>query len=124
MLKNILIYIFFWGIITNISSCDGSQTDQEIIPATFPGGKLKLEEYLKDNMLWRQSQLTTVGKVFVSFKIDIEGSVSDVKIIRGLCETCDNEAIRLVEEMPNWNPAKKNGINIPSKKIIMIKFEL
>ena len=70
-------------------------------------------------MNWRQSQLTVAGKVFVSFQVDEKGKISDAKVIRGLCDTCDKETLRLVQEMPNWTPARKAGKNITSESTLL-----
>ena len=123
-MRVLLFNLLFWSLITGSVSCKNTQSDQEIIPASFPGGNLELVKYMKENMQWQQGQLTVAGKVFVSFIIDAKGIISDVRVIRELCETCDKEAIRLIKEMPQWNPATKNGKKIASEKTIPIQFDL
>jgi hypothetical protein len=114
------------------TSC-GRQSDTEetetiidpVVPQPkFPGGIEGLNKYLKENYKWRQGQLTVAGTVFVQFLVLEDGSVSEAKIVRGLCETCDKEAIRLINEMPNWDPAIENGKPKAEKMILPIKFDL
>lgn len=49
------------------------------------------------------------GRVFVSFVVNTDGSIQDVKLIKGVGFGCDEEAIRVIKSMPRWNPAKQNG---------------
>ncbi len=49
-----------------------------------------------------------VGKVYVKFKVEIDGSVKQVAVVKGManCEACNKEALRLISSMPNWIPGK------------------
>lgn len=73
----------------------------DISEASFPSGKDGLDNYLRENFSWKQGQLSIEGKVYVKFIVGKEGEISGVSVIRGLCESCDKEAIRLVEECLN-----------------------
>jgi periplasmic protein TonB len=97
--------------------------DPMIYPA-FPGGQSGLTEYIAKNFNWTQGQLTVEGKVFVEFIVDIDGKIKDVKVIRGLCESCDKEAVRLVKNMPSWTPGTQNGAIVRTRMVIPIKFGL
>ncbi len=81
----------------------------------FPGGEPALAKYLRDSMNYPKEALDSGinGTVFVQFVIAADGSISDVKVMKGIGWGCDEEAIRLVEGMPDWSPAIINGI--PSK---------
>jgi len=92
--------------------------------ARFPGGEKALERYLIMNMQWQNEHLTYEGSVFVTFEVNEGGAVYNTKIIKGLCKSCDYEAIRLVSTMPNWLPAMKNGQPIKSKVAISVRFSL
>src|SRR5689334_351797 len=96
-----------------------------IIPQPkFPGDVEGLKKYLKDNYKWTQTQSTIEGTVYVQFLVGEDGSVSETKIIRGLCDTCDKEAIRLVENMPKWEPASEGGRQKATRMVVPIKFGL
>jgi len=118
MFFNTLISVMLF---TGIASCQNQSADSV---ASFPGGKEQLTIYLKENMEWQQSQLTVEGKVYVSFLVKESGDIADVAITKGLCETCDKEAIRLVKNMPKWIPAKKEGKRIESRVTVPIDFKL
>jgi TonB family protein len=74
----------------------------------FRGGQEGLYRYLAVNVHYpneaRERHLA--GKVFVSFKIDTSGAVSDVKLMKGIGGGCDEEAVRVIAQMPNWIPGK------------------
>jgi periplasmic protein TonB len=82
------------------------------------GGQDSLIKYIDNNFNWAQGQSTVNGKVFVEFVVYVDGKISDVKIVRGLCDSCDKEALRLVKSMPTWIPGVQNGRKVP------ITFEL
>ncbi len=58
------------------------------------------------------------GRVFVNFVVEPNGSVSNVKILRGIGGGCDEEAIRVVEAMPKWTPGRQRG------KAVRVSFNL
>lgn len=95
-----------------------------MIYPSFPGGEAGLTDYIYKNINWTQGQLTVEGKVFVEFLVDIDGKIKDVKVVRGLCESCDKEAILLVKNMPVWTPGKENGKTVKTQMILPIKFGL
>ena len=64
------------------------------------------------------------GTVFVQIIIEKDGSISDVKVLRGIGGGCDEEAVRVISKMPNWIPAKQKGIPVRSFYIIPIRFVL
>ena len=49
------------------------------------------------------------GRVIVQFLINKDGSVSDISILEGVCESIDNEVIRVVSESPDWTPGHIDG---------------
>ena len=64
------------------------------------------------------------GKVFVEFIVEADGSISNVRVIRGVSPEIDSEAIRVVRSMPKWTPPQKNGRNTRSPNRITINFIL
>lgn len=73
---------------------------------SFPGGQAQLQTWLKANM--RPTDGVS-GRVMIKFVVEKDGTISNAEILRSLNPTADNEAIRLVESMPQWNPGKKDG---------------
>ena len=64
------------------------------------------------------------GTVFVQFVVSKTGKISNVKILRGIGGGCDEEAVRVVKEMPNWIPGRQNGQAVPVMFQIPVKFQL
>lgn len=77
----------------------------------FPGGEQKLMEYLSENIQYPQKALEAgiQGRVFVGFVVEPDGSISNVKLLRGIGGGCDEEAIRVIESLPKWEPGKQRG---------------
>jgi protein TonB len=92
--------------------------------AEFPGGKIKFLEYIEKNMKLI-SEMEVGGKCYLRFVVDLDGSISNVVILKGVesCPQCEKEAKRLIENMPNWIPAKINGKKVKSISNIAVKFE-
>ena len=92
----------------------------------FPGGPKALQEYLRQNVRYPEAaaRKKVKGKVWVSFVIDTAGYVSNPTILKGLGYGCDEEAIRVVREMPRWQPGIRSGRVVPAKYNLPIAFTL
>ena len=64
------------------------------------------------------------GTVYVSFIVRTDGSVTDVKILRGIGSGCDEEAMRVVKLMPKWNPGEEKSKAVDVIFNLPIKFAL
>lgn len=64
------------------------------------------------------------GRVFVEFVINRDGSIVDVKAIKGIGAGCDEEAVRVVQSMPAWNPGKQRGKPVRQRMVLPITFKL
>ncbi|MEM6806210.1 MAG: energy transducer TonB, partial [Bacteroidota bacterium] len=53
-----------------------------------------------------------------------DGSLSDLKVLKGLGYGCDDEALRLVSKMPRWVPGVQNGVSVPVYTVVRITFKL
>ncbi len=86
----------------------------------FPGGQQAMLEYIARNIkyppLARESGIQ--GRVFVNFVVEPDGSVSNVKVIRGIGGGCDEEAVRVIQSMPKWTPGRQRG------KAVRVSFNL
>jgi protein TonB len=92
----------------------------------FPGGEAQLVKYLSDNIKYpaiaRENGIT--GTVFVTFVIGPDGSVKDVKVLRGIGGGCDEEAKRVVLAMPKWKAGKQRGKPVSVQYNLPIRFTL
>ena len=96
--------------------------------ATPPGGLAKFYEYIDSNLLYPKDaeKKGIEGKVFVEFVIKKDGSIDDmsVNVIKGLNESCNDEAIRLIQECPDWTPGTMKGQVVKQKVLLPIIFKL
>ena len=97
----------------------------EQMPA-FPGGEEKLIEFVSKNVEYPQEakEEGVQGRVFVGFVVEKDGSVGDVKLLRGIGHGCDEEAVRVVKMLPKWKPGMHNGVFVRVSYQIPINFKL
>lgn len=97
----------------------------EQMPA-FPGGEEKLIEFVSKNVEYPQEakEEGVQGRVFVGFVVEKDGSVGDVKLLRGIGHGCDEEAVRVVKMLPKWKPGMHNGEFVRVSYQIPINFKL
>ncbi len=92
----------------------------------FPGGDAERIKYLKNNLNYPEVARKNgiEGRVFVTFVVEKDGSLSNVKILRGIGGGCDEEAVRVIENMPKWKPGKQKGRNVRVQFNMPIVFKL
>ncbi len=92
----------------------------------FPGGDLALRKYLANAVKYPviAQENDIHGKVYVSFVIDETGNITNVHLLRGVDTSLDNEALRVVQTMPNWKPGKQGGKPVKVRYSLPIQFEL
>jgi len=92
----------------------------------FPGGDAGRMKFLQDNIKYPQMARESgiQGTVYVTFVVERNGNVSDVKILRGIGGGCDEEAVRVVQNMPKWEPGKQRGKPVRVQFNMPIKFTL
>lgn len=97
----------------------------ETMPS-FPGGMNKLMEYLQNNLRYPQlaKELNIQGRVFLTFVIEKDGSVTDIKLLRGIGGGCDEEAIRVVNNMPKWTPGSQRNRPVRVQFNLPVNFRL
>lgn len=93
----------------------------------FNGGTSDLfREYIAKNLKYPEeaANKSIEGRVFVSFIVEKDGTVTNVKIVRGIDPILDNEAIRVVESSPKWTPGKQRGELVRTTFTFPIIFKL
>lgn len=93
---------------------------------SFPGGDEAMYSWLKENMVFpEQAKLDSVqGRVLMQFDITDTGQIVNVRVARGRHEALDNEAKRLVESMPLWEPGRNNGEPVWVTYTLPVTFKL
>lgn len=92
----------------------------------FEGGESEMFKYLSKNMKYPKVdlQLERQGTVFVEFVVGKNGEITEVKILRGVSETIDAEAIRVIQSMPNWLPGKQKGRAVKVRYKMPLTFKI
>ena len=82
----------------------------EVMPE-YPGGPNEMMKYLQENIKYPQSAKDNKieGRVFVTFVVEKDGSITNATVLRGIDKECDAEALRVVSSMPKWNPGQQKG---------------
>lgn len=110
---------------------DQEETPQEVsfiveeMPE-FPGGEIALLKFISNAIRYPvTAQKTGIqGKVYVTFIVDKDGGITDVRISQGVDPLLDREALRVVKSLPKWNPGKQRGKPVRVSYTIPINFVL
>jgi len=90
------------------------------------GGTKAFYEYIAKNLkypaLARRNGIE--GKVFIQFIVDKNGALTDVMCLKGIGAGCDEEAVKVIESAPRWNPGKQRGRPVKVKMILPVQFRL
>lgn len=92
--------------------------------AQFPGGDDSIYEWLARHIVYPHQALQRGigGRVFVQFVINIDGTITDTRILRSPDPSLSEETLRVLESMPKWKPAIKDGKPIKSRFNLPIMF--
>ncbi len=77
----------------------------------FPGGPTKMYEFIDKNFVKPEGEVIK-GKIYVTFVIEKDGSLTDIKVLRDLGYGTGKEAIRVLKMMPKWSSGEQNGIKV------------
>ena len=97
----------------------------EVMPS-FPGGQGALIQYLNSHVKYPvvAQENGIQGRVTISFVVERDGSITDVKVARSVDPSLDKEAARVVSSMPRWTPGKQNGSAVRVKYNVPVSFKL
>jgi len=93
---------------------------------SFPGGPSALFEYLSKNIKYPvvAEENGIQGRVIVTFVVERDGSITDVRVVKSVDPSLDKEAQRVVKSMPRWIPGKQNGSAVRVKYTVPVTFRL
>jgi len=97
----------------------------EVEPA-FPGGEGAMMEWIQKNIEYPQLavEMGEQGIVYVQFVVNRDGSIEQVKIVRGVSDALDDEAKKVVKRMPKWTPGEQAGKKVRCRFTLPIHFRL
>ena len=128
-------YVLFLAFLLSVTICDAQSltsardTSAEK-PYSFvdqmPVSKVNLNTYLSENLHYpREARTANIqGKVIVRFVVDEKGKISNSEIMKGIGGGCDEEALRVVKNMPQWTPGKQGGKTVKVWYTLPINFKL
>lgn len=133
-LQNLLTLCAIFSIVLFISSCsNNSETKEEAeiftVVEELPqpeGGLESFYQYVQKEitypLLARENGVE--GRVFVEFVVERDGSLSDIKVVRGIGNECDSEALRVIKGASPFNPGKQRGRTVRVRMVVPITFKL
>ena len=110
---------------TSVKKDNKIYTEKEIdVKPLFPGGQKKRMQFLFENIHYPEDALESYikGTVEVSFVVETDGSLTDVKIIKSVYPSIDNETLRVISLMPKWIPGTKDGQKVRVLTFMQVKF--
>lgn len=113
--------------ISAFSQADNEEDQAIVCPVElspkFPGGVDSLKRFIAKNLITNKKTLHYEGKVFVEFVINENGSTSDFKVVKGLCDECDKRSLEVLQKMPKWTPGKSStGQPIKCRFVVPVAF--
>lgn len=120
--------VFVVATVSLMCSCvvtkkhDKEQVD---IPPSFEEGNTELYKYISENFVYPEKVKTAniTGKHIVEFVVKKNGNISDIKFIKSIGFGLDEELVRVLESMPKWTPAEKNGRKVNCRFTLPVSYE-
>ena len=108
------------------TSIEGKVFDTVEQMPSFPGGQAALFQWLSSNLKYPvvAEDNGVQGRVIVTFVVERDGSITDVKVVKSVDPSLDKEAVRLVKSMPKWIPGKQKGEAVRVKYTVPVTFRL
>ncbi|MCZ4223285.1 energy transducer TonB [Pedobacter rhodius] len=112
---------------------NGANNDSEIYIAAgvdeypeFAGGMKAWAKYMERNLRYpyKAQEEGVQGKVFVSFVVEKDGSITDVQVLKGIGFGCDEEAMKVIKKSPLWKPGKNKGVPVRVRYNMPINFQM
>jgi periplasmic protein TonB len=94
--------------------------------SAFPtGGINAFNEFISRNIVYppQARRMAIEGKVFVEFVVEKDGSITNIRTLKGIGAGCDEEAVRVIGIAPKWNPGKQRGRPVRQKMVLPIQFK-
>ena len=99
--------------------------DVDVMPR-FPGGECERINFINATRRYpaEEYQNRVQGRVVCSFIVNPDGSISDAAIVRGVSNSLNEEALRVINSMPRWIAGQVNGEKVPVMQVMSINFRL
>lgn len=119
-------FLIFALLISQLNAQDTNSGGPEVKNAQFAGGQEQLSEFFARHLRYPENAAVRhiEGIVTITFTINADGTISNAKVRSSLGHGCDQEAVRLVESMPHWEPATINGKPVACGQTVRIDFRM
>ena len=119
-------FLLFFSALLACTSLHAQTKKDKIEEPQFPGGRKELLKYMEENMVHPEEmrRLGMEGEVIMGFFVEPNGVISGVTVVKSLTKEFDDEAKRLVRNMPYWIPGKKNGVPVRYRMTMPINFKV
>lgn len=96
------------------------------VNAEFPGGASALQQHISNHLIYPEvsKDMGDQGKVYLSFVVEKDGNITNIKVERGVTMELDREAKRIIRTMPKWNPGKVNGEPVRTRVYLPLIFRI
>jgi len=129
MKKYFNLKLFIFIVLTALGSTQLLQAQDvyrkvDVMPE-FPGGQAALGQFITKNITWPQASNDAVkeGTVYVTFIVEKDGSLTQIKALKGIGESFEKEAENVVKKMPKWTPGKQGGAAVRVMLSLPIEFK-
>lgn len=119
-------FLLFALVINQLDAQNFNGDGPEVTEAQFAGGQELLDTWIGEQLQYpeRAAVRHIEGTVLVTFIIEADGTISSARLRSGLDRDCNEEALRVIRNMPRWTPATINGKAVASGKTLRIDFRL
>ena len=103
---------------------DVYEYDYVDVKPEFPGGGSSMMDFINSKREYPQEAYKNgvEGRVTCSFVVNPDGKISNVKVLKGVEQSLNNEALRIISMMPDWTPGSLDGVRVPVRVIYCIPF--
>ena len=120
-MKKLFLLVMILFLPSFIWSQEGLTDPVETSPI-YPGGKIKMDQFIKENLYYPWANDSIKGQVHMLFIVDQEGNTTNVKIRKGLNPLADTIAVNIIRKMPQWKPSRLDTIPVRSRYALSITF--
>ena len=120
-----------WVIVDPVVAADSVKDEEEVFmsteqPPVYPGGMEAMMKYLNDSIVYpaKAKEKGISGTVVLQLTIARTGKITGIRVVNSVDSTLNEEAVRVVSKMPNWQPAKQDGKNVAVYFNLPVRFAL
>jgi TonB family protein len=115
----------FLSIVDRYTSGGEALSNFDVSPE-FPGGKAALNKFVAENLKYPEiaRKYASHGRVMVAFIVEKDGYLDNIRVVIGIGNGCDEEAIRVIEKSPKWIPATKDGQPVRTQYATGVDFKI